>query len=177
MQLDRTKFKRLVHYVIWKTGSYDWFGAVKLCKVLWFVDARSYVLTGKPITGETYVRGPHGPLPRDIEWAQRELVSEGAIQINKGKNRKSPTHFIALTPAKSNWFSEPELQSIDWWISEIAKNHSAQSISEETHDYVWDIAKMGEVLPFYAYRVARIQEPSDSDMERMKARAKELGLT
>ena len=33
---DRDKFKRLVHYVIRQAGARDWFGAVKLNKVLWF---------------------------------------------------------------------------------------------------------------------------------------------
>ncbi len=173
MQFDKPKFKRLVHYVVWKTGKHDWFGATKLNKVLWFVDARAYTFTGKSITGETYVRGPYGPIPRDIETAQRELVAEGAIQITK---EKKLTRFVAATAAHANWFSEGELQSIDWWIDHIARDHTAQSISEKTHDYVWEIAKMGEELPLYAYRVARIDEPTDADMDRLKKRAKELGL-
>ena len=52
----------------------------------------------------------------------------------------------------------------------------ADSISERSHDYAWEIAKMGEELPLYAYRVARIQEPSEQDIKRLKDRAKELGL-
>ena len=55
MAFDREKFKQLVHYVIWN-GKRDWFGATKLNKVLWFADARAYVLTGRPITGATYIR-------------------------------------------------------------------------------------------------------------------------
>lgn len=173
MQFDKTKFERLVHYVIWKTDRYDWFGATKLNKVLWFVDARSYILNGNSITGETYVRGPFGPIPRDMESAQKALIAEGAIRIAK---QGKLTRFVSLVPAQDTWFSETELQTINWWISEIALNHTATSISEETHDYVWDIAKMGEELPLYAYRVARIQEPTDEDMARFKKRAQDLGL-
>jgi hypothetical protein len=30
MQFDRDKFKALLHYIVWKTGDVDGFGATKL---------------------------------------------------------------------------------------------------------------------------------------------------
>lgn len=174
MQFDRDKFKRLVHYVIWKAGQRPWFGAVKLNKVLWFADARAYALTGKPITGEVYVRQQFGPVPKHIVPIQKELVAEGLIKI--GKQGKQTTFRSLDAPHYNNWFSTDELLSVNWWIDHIDKDHTAGSISEQTHDYAWEIARMGEELPLYAYRVARIKEPTDEDMERLKSRAKELGL-
>jgi Protein of unknown function (DUF4065) len=173
VKFDKLKFKRLVHYIIWKVGKHDWFGATKLNKVFWFVDARAYALTGQSITGETYRRGEFGPVPEHIMLAREELSRNGAIKITQEGNL---TRFIALKPAQTQWFSERELQSIDWWANHIAKDHTANSISEETHDYAWQIAEMGEELPLYAYRVARIEEPSDDDVKRLKERAKGLGL-
>jgi hypothetical protein len=173
MDFDKEKFKRLVHYVAWKAGTHDWFGAVKLNKVLWFADARVYMLTGASITGEAYTRGPYGPVPRHIEAAEKELLHEGAIQIRK---ESKLTRVTALRPAKANWFSSDELMSIDYWIKHIDEEHTAKSISDKSHDYVWEIANMGEELPLYAYRVARIQEPEPTDIERLKKRAKELGI-
>jgi hypothetical protein len=173
VQFDKPKFKRLVHYIIWKAGKHDWFGATKLNKVLWFVDARAYTLTGQPITGETYTRGEFGPVPKHIMPIRDELAREGAIRITK----EGPlTRLVALTPARADWFSVRELQTIDWWINHIDKDHSAKSISEHTHDYAWEIAKEGEELPLHAYRLARVKEPSDEDVKRLKKRAKELGL-
>jgi hypothetical protein len=173
VEFDKLKFKRLVHYIVWKVGKHDWFGATKLNKVLWFVDARAYTLTGRPITGETYTRGEFGPVPKHILPVQRELEHERTIRITKEGRL---TRIIALSPARPNWFSVDELQTIDWWANHIAKDHTAASISEQTHDYAWEIAKQGEELPLYAYRVARIKEPSEDDLERLKDRAKELGL-
>ena len=163
-----------MHYVIWKVGKHDWFGATKLNKVLWFADARAYTLTGHSITGETYTRGEFGPVPQHILPVRSELVREHAIKETKeGKL----TRLVALIPAQPNWFTEKELQTIDWWVAHIDKDHTANSISEQSHDYVWEIAKMGEELPLYAYRVARIQEPSESDLKRLKDRVKVLGLS
>jgi hypothetical protein len=173
MEFDKAKFKRLVHYIVFKVGKHNWFGAVKLNKVLWFADARNYMLTGQPITGETYVRGEFGPIPQHIIPVQREMTREGLIAIRR---EGELTRFIALAPANPNAFSASELQTIDWWIGHIDRDHSANSISEKSHDYVWQIAKMGEELPLHAYRVARVQEPSEADLLRLKNRAKDLGL-
>ncbi|HZQ11472.1 MAG TPA: Panacea domain-containing protein [Pseudolabrys sp.] len=174
MDFDKAKFKRLVHYVAWKAGKRDWFGAVKLNKVLWYADARTYVLRGTSITGETYVREKFGPVPRHIKQICTEMEREGTLKVFKeGKL----TRVVATEPPDANWFSREELQSINYWIEHIDKEHTATSISDATHDYVWQQAKMYEELPLYAYRVLRIpEELRDEDLSRLKARAKELGL-
>jgi hypothetical protein len=112
VEFDKQKFKHLVHYIIWKVGKDDWFGATKLNKVLWFVDARAYVLTGKPITGETYTRGEFGPVPQHIMSIRRELEREAAIKVTQ---EGELTRLTPTRPAEPNWFSEGELKSIDWW--------------------------------------------------------------
>jgi hypothetical protein len=173
MDFDKPKFRRLVHYIAWKAGRRDWFGAVKLNKVLWFAEARLHMLTGHGITGESYTRGQFGPVPRHIEAIKKEMVRDGAIQITK---EGSLTRVVAVTAAQPDWFSDEELKSIDYWIECIDKEHTAKSISGKSHDYVWEIAKMGEDLPLYTYRVARVQEPDESDLDRLRNRAKELGL-
>src|SRR5436305_11989710 len=88
MQYDAEKLKRLFHYVAWKAGRRDWFGATKLYKVLWFADARQYVLTGEPITGETYIREKHGPIPKHAMQVRAELERAGVIKVAKEGNLK-----------------------------------------------------------------------------------------
>ena len=57
------KFKRFVHYVIWRAGTRDWFGAVKLNKVLWFSDT-AFAHTGDPIRGRPTPANSSAPCPR-----------------------------------------------------------------------------------------------------------------
>src|SRR5581483_6980354 len=101
---------------------------------------------------------------------------EGAIKITKNERQYENTQFMALYKPDVSMFSGVEMQAIDYWTDYIDKQHTATSISERSHDYVWQIAKMGEELPLYVYRVNRIPEPTDEDVERLKRRAKELGL-
>lgn len=173
MQYDLEKLKRLIHYVAWKAGKNDWFGATKLYKVLWFADARQFVLTKKPITGAVYVREKHGPIPKHAMQARAALVSEGALQIAKeGKL----TRFVANTKPDISIFSPEEIAAVDYWIKHIDEDHTAESISEVTHDYAWEIARMGEEIPLYAVLATRIREPNEQELGRLRQRAKHLGL-
>src|SRR5262249_36624697 len=44
----------------------------------------------------------------------------------------------------------------------IDKEHTATSISEESHDYAWDIAKMGEELPLRYSQIAFVSPMTGS---------------
>jgi hypothetical protein len=173
---DREKFKRLVHYVIAQAGHKPGFGATKLNKVLWFADARRYVLSGKPITGATYTRQEFGPVPSAILPVRRDLQDEGKIRVIPQKAKFEGTRFESLRPPEAVGFVDDEKQIVDFWIRTIADDHTAASISEESHDYAWEIAKMGEPLPYHAYLANRLREPSDEEMEWARASAKRLGL-
>jgi hypothetical protein len=147
MQFDRDKFKQLVQYIAWKAGKRDWFGATKLNKVLWFADARQFVLRGVSITGATYIREKYGLVPKQMMPIRDELEREGQISVLKEGNL---IRIVSSTKPDLTTFKAEELQVVDYWIDHIDKDHTASSISEESHDYAWEIAKMGEELPLYA---------------------------
>jgi len=174
---DRDKFSRLVHYVICKAGNKPGFGATKLNKVLWFAEARHYMLTGKPITGETYIRQKYGPVPKDIRSVTADLKDRGLIQIFDPKQEYEGRRFRAIGPSPNiDIFSNQEIEAVDSWTKIISEDHTAKSISEESHDYAWEIAKMGEELPLYALRTSLFRDPTDAEMIRIREKVKKLGL-
>ena len=73
-------------------------------------------------------------------------------------------------------FDGDELRSVDFWIELIDQKHTAGSISEESHDYAWEIARMGEEIPYHAILANRLREPDEEELERAKKRAATLGL-
>lgn len=162
---DRAKFKRLVHYIIAQAGSRPGFGATKLNKVLWFADARQFMLTGQSITGAEYVRMPFGPVPDGVRQVQQELERDGLIKCFAPKAEYEGWRFKALKPADPNFLSEAELQIVSYWIRHIDEDHTAQSISEQSHDYGWEIASLGEKLPLYAAMAERMRHPEGEELE------------
>jgi hypothetical protein len=176
MQFDRDKFKVLVHYIIWKVGKRDRFGATKLNKVLWFTDARAFVLTGKPITGATYIREKWGPVPKQMMPIRAEMEREGLIRIINSRGDYDHTKFTTLTAPDLSLLTEFEKETVNYWIKHIDENHTAASISEQSHDFGWEIAAMGEELPLHAFLAARIRDLTPAELGKVRARAKELGL-
>jgi hypothetical protein len=177
MDFDRDKFKALLHYVVWRAGDRDGFGATKLYKVLWFSDARAFMLTQKPITGETYIRQKHGPLPNHAIGIIGELEREGAIRVwNDRYYNRAIRRFKSLRNPDRLTLDDQQREIVDYWIEHIASDHTATSISEESHDLAWELAKMGEVIPYHAIFATRIRDPVGEELEWARSRARDLGL-
>lgn len=178
-KFDRNKFDDLVHYIIWRCPDLNKLGSVKLQKILWKSDAEHYVLKGEPITGARYLRRPYGPATNDL-WPSRErLAKRGLIEFWRDERFAGDypkDAYKALKPIASNFLSGEQQRIVDNWINEICLKHTADSISEETHGIAWDIAKNGEELPLEAALVERAREPEGEELERVKKRARELGL-
>lgn len=174
---DREKFKDAMHYVAARAGARPGFGATKLYKVLWFAEARTFVLYKRPLTNAEFIREKHGPVPRLAMPIRNELHREGRVEFWQDRFQSKPIwRMRALTPARTDRFNKEELDTLNYWIRHIDEDHTAASISEESHDYGWDIARMGERLPLHAFLAERIRDPNVEELEWAKRRAKELGL-
>jgi len=174
---DRSRLKTLIHYVIWAAGSHANFGATKLYKVAWFSDARSFVLTGKSITGSPYIRQEHGPIPRDGMAVREDLEKAGLIKQWRDKvYNHEGWKFKALRPPKTDVFDEAEKALVDYWIRHIDEDHTATSISDMSHDYGWEIAKMGERIPFNSVLAERIRDPNDEELAWANSVARRIRL-
>ena len=133
-------------------------------------------MTGFPITGATYIREKYGPVPKLILPIRDELVSDGFIRLIKPLYEGDTTKFLPLQKPENLPFSTDELATVDYWLEHISEDHTATSISEYSHDYGWEIAPMGSIIPLSAFLTSRIREPNDIEKTAIIARAKELGL-
>lgn len=156
MHFEREKFENLMHYVIWKTSGKDGFGATKLYKVLWFSEAKAFILHKHPITGAVFVRDQHGPVPQIARQIRNELVSEGAIsESHIGKQ----WIFRSLKPPVRSFLSGTEREIVDYWIKHVDEEHTAESISDFSHNYGWEIASQGEILLYHSILADRFGNP------------------
>src|SRR5258706_14791214 len=81
MQFDRSKVKAVILYTCHKCDRSK-LGAVKLNKVLYFLDMIRYAWMGAPVTGSTYKKRKHGPTCDQLLPVLRELAAEKKLQIN-----------------------------------------------------------------------------------------------
>ena len=83
-----------------------------------------------------------------------------------------------MQPADTAKFKSEELALVDWWITHISDKHTAVSISDLSHDYGWEVAKMGEELPTFAFLARRIREPKiPEEIDWALSEAKRLKLS
>jgi hypothetical protein len=165
MNFDREKFKALVHYVCWSCkDDTSKLGSTKLNKVLWLADFLKYYRSGISITGARYVKRQFGPVPRAIMPVLSELEREGSVITREVPfHGRTKTEFIVTKdPVVS--FPKDELDIIDRTIRFVCDEHTAQSISEVSHDAVWHAAEDGEDIPYFTVFAVR-GDVTDSDRE------------
>ena len=166
-KLNWEKFKAVVLYVCDKATDPSVLGSVKLNKVLWYSDAIHYMVSGRSITGETYIKRQHGPVPRHIVAAINELVAERKVMRGRVDHFGfMKSEFIAIEDVNLDAFdfTPEEIKLIDAAFEYVCLNHTARSISEETHGVIWQIAAMGEEIPLATVFASDVGEVDEEDI-------------
>jgi hypothetical protein len=173
-QFDPDKLKALVHYICWRCEDPTKLGSVKLYKILWRSDFNAYLEFGNPVTGATYVKRQFGPVPSAALSAIQELEREHKLSTRVveyyGREKKE---FFALERPDFSLFSAEEISLVDKEIEYVTEEHTARSISEESHDDIWKMARIGEEIPYYTV-FSKPAEITESDIEWAKLTIEEL---
>jgi hypothetical protein len=160
---DRAKFKALVHYICYKADP-NKLGATRLNKILWFADMLHFTNTGLPMTGEAYVKNRFGPTPRHVLSIIEELETERALVVRHPELDHEKRLFIAPDAPPLDQFSPDEISLVDAILHSICNHFTAESISEATHDVIWQLAEIGEEIPYEAFLATDEGEVTDEDL-------------
>jgi hypothetical protein len=148
---DPNRLADVAHYIIAHCPP-DKLGATKLNKVLWYADVVFYRMTGRTITGaDTYEKRQYGPVPAGINAVLRNLETAGAIVERRTPTPAGPRReFVWITPPPVDKFTAEEVETLRDIMSAICDGHSAASISELTHDTLWDETEIGQPMSIKA---------------------------
>ncbi len=149
--MDDAKLDALVHYVCARCENPSKLGATKLNKVLWYSDVFAFAQDGKSITGAEYVKRQFGPVPKNIRASRTRLMDRGILVEREVLNHGLlQVQFIALKPADVSMFTAAQISLVDTVLETICSQHTASSISNLSHDFIWEAAEIGEVIPMAA---------------------------
>ena len=167
------RLKALTHYVCC-TCDPDDLGATKLNKVLWYSDLKWFLEHGESITGAKYVKRQNGPMAMHFYDVIKQLVDEGAIFQRGVEYYGYPkTEYIPMKRATLSDFKPEQISLIDRIAEYVCQKNTAKSISCESHDVIWELAEIGEEIPFYAAFGAVLGEITEDDIYRVQ---KKLGI-
>ncbi len=139
------RLSEVAHYIIAHCDP-EKLGATKLNKILWYSDVIFYRLHGHTITGQdAYEKRQFGPVPKNINGILRKLRAEGKIQERQTPTPVGPRReFVWLEPAAVENFTAEEIDVLRDVMAQVCDGHSAASISDLTHDALWDETEIGQ---------------------------------
>src|SRR5436305_6772749 len=77
------RLREAVLYVSHKCEDANFFGLVKLNKIIWRADFESFAQRGQPVTGRLYQRLKQGPAPVEMLPVLNELQADGLLKIQR----------------------------------------------------------------------------------------------
>lgn len=159
-QFDTDKLCAAIAYLVEKTSP----GKLKLFKLLYLSDFRSYVIRGSSITGEEYEHYDLGPVPRMLRENFDEIAAKcvhvtpesvGAPNHQLTMRIRDGVTFEALTPEDINILDA---------VIMLHGSKTGVSLTNLTHSEIpYRATRRGEVIPYYLapYRYHRKLTPSE----------------
>lgn len=156
------RLRALAHYVIWRSNPAD-LGSTKLNKVLWYSDVEAYRTLGFSVTGATsYEKRQFGPVPHNIYDALGSLQTSGKISASTENHFGMPKKmFMAIERPDLSNFTADQIAIVDMVAESICKNHTAASISQASHDALWEEVPIGGSIPIGAAAVIVCESTAD----------------
>lgn len=173
MKFNREKFIALVHYICRKCDPAK-LGKTKLHKILWLSDVQNYLLRAEPLTGERYIKMQYGPCASHLDSAIDALKAANLLHVETPEEEYQATLFYGKGEPDMSLFTDKEMTLIDSQMLLVIGSHTANSISEKSHDEIWKMAIMREEIPYEAYLVKRFAPPSKEDLDWAKAEIAKL---
>jgi Protein of unknown function (DUF4065) len=170
------RLTELILYVNKKLSNDDYFGEVKLNKVLFFSDFTAFGRLGRTITGVDYQHLDEGPAARPMYPIQKRMKAAGILVIEPrslyGYTQDRP---ISLRDPDLSYFSGEEIAIVDAWVDRL-RPMTAKQVSKFSHDtFGWRITTKGQTIDprsaFISWRA-----PTAADIERGQQLAKKHGL-
>ncbi len=146
---NKEKFKQVLHFIVYKAGAIDNVGKTVLYKMMYFSDFDFYELNNLSITGESYVKLPHGPAPTNFDRTVKELEKEGVIaEIKSNYHGLSQKKVVSLCPPKVDKLNGEEIKIIERVVARLANMNASQVSAYSHEDIPWKATKDGEKIDY-----------------------------
>jgi hypothetical protein len=145
----QNRLRQLIIYVAQRCHDAERFGAIKLNKILWRADFRSFAIRGVPVTGREYKRLELGPAPKEMPTLHREMQARGLIRLDKViiNDEWEEHRTIALVDPILDIFSKEDLAQVEESIAYYWSKTGVES-SDDSHGAAWKSRNNGDLMPY-----------------------------
>ncbi len=146
---DDDRLAELILYISGRCADWDGFDAALLARILFQSDFAHYREYGAPISGQTYRRGPSGPVPRGLPRVLRGLAREFAIlEIPLGDGLHVQRRPAAMREARLELFAASELATVGEVMGHYRSAWAPLRESPDFLDIDWEAAGPREIIPY-----------------------------
>jgi hypothetical protein len=148
-------------------------GEIQLRKALVMIDILNDSYYGEGLTGAAYLKFPHGPVPDDdsmkVIWGMERENLIYKVEEPAGRRYTKHAYYKRQDPGYDK-FTGDQLAFIQA-AAKFALQKTAKSLSELTHDEVYQNTPMGGVIPLSAMSSIQVKVPrklSEADKDKIR---------
>lgn len=160
--LDKSKLLEIVHFVTRKYAMEpEKLGLTKLHKILWYIEVRALRKFDRPLVHESFIRNHHGPFAQHLSSLLSDLQESNLLSVIEPTDDFEPLILIGKGSPKIQELSPEELSLVESVADWIVEDHTSSSISDKTHDEVWESIPMMESMPPMLSAISIVPTPPD----------------
>ncbi|MGB1449467.1 MAG: type II toxin-antitoxin system antitoxin SocA domain-containing protein [Flavobacteriaceae bacterium] len=166
--LSLSKMEQVVLYVLQQCAGKPNVGETALYKLLYFSDFNYYEQYEDHLSGASYKKLQHGPVPKELKALLMQMQEEGKIELLKTNYfGYAQTRYFPLITPDLRQLKASETTTIDQVIQHLA-HFTASELSDYSHqDIPWKATKIGEdidyELAFYREAPFSVRQYSPTD--------------
>lgn len=169
------RLKEAILYVAQKGHPMTFFGRIKLNKILWRADFKSFYERGQPVTGRTYQKLEFGPALVEMWPVMNDLLREDLLveeaQTHGDKIEHRP---VAKADPVLRFFSPEDIEFLDESLHHYWDMTGMES-SDESHGVAWKSRNIGDAIPYEAAYFEDRELPK-ATLDRLADKARKLNL-
>lgn len=174
----QTRLREMVLYVSEHSADAEFFGLVKLNKILWKADFSAFADRRIPVTGRAYQRLALGPAPVEMKPLLAEMMQDGQLELNpfffgidqSGKDIIEYRPVAKVTPVL-RWFSVDDLSYVDASITYYWP-FTGRERSDDSHGIAWSSRNDLDPMP-YESAIFSDKRPKESQLNRLAIMGRE----
>ncbi|CAN5204664.1 hypothetical protein BH23BAC3_BH23BAC3_36010 [soil metagenome] len=156
-ELNYTKFKNILLYVLERCAGKPNVGETVLYKLLYFADFNHFEEHEKFLTQAVYRKLPYGPVPHHLDQVVKKMIGDKEVQkVSTDYYGYPQTRYLPLIKPDIEILTGAEKETLDQVIDRYS-DWSAKAISDFSHkDIPWKATEEGGVID---YELAFYREP------------------
>lgn len=151
-ELDPQKFPEILLYITSLVGARAEVGESTLYKLLYFIDFDYYERYDMSLTGLSYIRTAHGPVPtKSFDDSVAQMIAEGEMEIISTKYFKNTQRkYLPVVAPSLSVLTAREIKHIDHELAWRGDASSHELLALIQRDPPWRVAREGDILPYHA---------------------------